>query len=282
MVLLIEQNTKRYKIGAFFFSLFFHVFLFVFSLKALISLQGNLSKGREVEVNLVNLAKPKVVVPAPYSPPVVENLIKNVQIDRAVKPFKKAVKIPEIKDTPKMVDIPDIKNIKVKKTLEEKVVDIDENALNKVLVSAHPERYISSVSIKRRVKLGRVVEPIKATPPSLPELNRSRAGSSIPKGLYNSLLARYTALLRSIIEKHKFYPEIAREEGVEGKVLLEFKVREDGRLAFVRVLKSSSYSILDHAAIYSVEKSAPFPPLPKELGKKALTMRLWIKYELGG
>ena len=282
MVLTIEEKTKRYKVYSFFLSLFFHLFLFVFSLRALVALQGNLSKGKEVEVNLVNIEKPKVVIPVPVNPPVVKNLVRNIQASKTVVPIKQKVVIPDVKSMPKMVDVPNVKEIKIAKPLNKRVLNIDENALDKVLVSAHPERYLGSVPSKVDVKLNRAVKPINVAAPVLPNIGERRVKNAIPKSLYDSLLARYTALVREVIEKHKFYPEIAREEGVEGKVLLEFKILKNGKLAFVKVLKSSSYDILDSAAVYSVKKAAPLPPIPKKLGKRAITLRLWVKFELGG
>ena len=282
MVLTIEEKTKRYKVYSFFLSLLFHLFLFVFSLKALVALQGNLSKGKEVEVNLVNIEKPKVVIPVPVNPPVVKNLVRNIQASKTVVPIKQKVVIPDVKSMPKMVDVPNVKEIKIAKPLNKRVLNIDENALDKVLVSAHPERYLGSVPSKVDVKLNRAVKPINVAAPVLPNIGERRVKNAIPKSLYDSLLARYTALVREVIEKHKFYPEIAREEGVEGKVLLEFKILKNGKLAFVKVLKSSSYDILDSAAVYSVKKAAPLPPIPKKLGKRAITLRLWVKFELGG
>ncbi len=282
MVLTIEEKTKRYKVYSFFLSLLFHLFLFVFSLKALVALQGNLSKGKEVEVNLVNIEKPKVVIPVPVNPPVVKSLVRNIQASKTVVPIKQKVVIPDVKSMPKMVDVPNVKEIKIAKPLNKRVLNIDENALDKVLVSAHPERYLGSVPSKVDVKLNRAVKPINVAAPVLPNIGERRVKNAIPKSLYDSLLARYTALVREVIEKHKFYPEIAREEGVEGKVLLEFKILKNGKLAFVKVLKSSSYDILDSAAVYSVKKAAPLPPIPKKLGKRAITLRLWVKFELGG
>ncbi len=282
MVLTIEEKTKRYKVYSFFLSLLFHLFLFVFSLRALVALQGNLSKGKEVEVNLVNIEKPKVVIPVPVNPPVVKNLVRNIQASKTVVPIKQKVVIPDVKSMPKMVDVPNVKEIKIAKPLNKRVLNIDENALDKVLVSAHPERYLGSVPSKVDVKLNRAVKPINVAAPVLPNIGERRVKNAIPKSLYDSLLARYTALVREVIEKHKFYPEIAREEGVEGKVLLEFKILKNGKLAFVKVLKSSSYDILDSAAVYSVKKAAPLPPIPKKLGKRAITLRLWVKFELGG
>ena len=282
MVLTIEEKTKRYKVYSFFLSLLFHLFLFVFSLRALVALQGNLSKGKEVEVNLVNIEKPKVVIPVPVNPPVVKSLVRNIQASKTVVPIKQKVVIPDVKSMPKMVDVPNVKEIKIAKPLNKRVLNIDENALDKVLVSAHPERYLGSVPSKVDVKLNRAVKPINVAAPVLPNIGERRVKNAIPKSLYDSLLARYTALVREVIEKHKFYPEIAREEGVEGKVLLEFKILKNGKLAFVKVLKSSSYDILDSAAVYSVKKAAPLPPIPKKLGKRAITLRLWVKFELGG
>jgi len=279
--LIIEQKAKKYKLYSFLFSLLLHMFLFIFSIRALFSLQASLSKGKEIEVSLINIEKPRIILKAPLIPPNVRNLIENVQIKKTVIPIEKRIEIPKIKNTPKVVDVPSIKKVVIKKPVNIKKIDIDENAINKIPVPVNPEKFASSIHIKQSMKLVKTVKPVTVKASALPEIGQN-SNNPISKSLYKELLARYSALLRKIIEKYKFYPELAREEGLEGEVLLEFKVLKNGNLAFIKVLKSSSYDILDSAAVFSVKKAAPFPPIPKKLGKKAITMRLWIKFELGG
>jgi len=50
------------------------------------------------------------------------------------------------------------------------------------------------------------------------------------------------------------YPRSARRRGYEGSVILEVKVLRDGSVGDLRVLTSSGYSVLDKAAVKSVNK----------------------------
>jgi TonB family protein len=65
--------------------------------------------------------------------------------------------------------------------------------------------------------------------------------------------------LHSAIEKAKTYPRLARERGIEGKVLVRFKVLPTGDIEAVDVIKSSGAQILDDASVRTVYRAAPMP-----------------------
>jgi TonB family protein len=67
--------------------------------------------------------------------------------------------------------------------------------------------------------------------------------------------------LHDAIEKAKTYPRLARERGVEGVVLVRFKVAPSGDIEKVDVVKSSGSDILDQASIRTVHRAAPMPYL---------------------
>ncbi len=50
------------------------------------------------------------------------------------------------------------------------------------------------------------------------------------------------------------YPKISKKRGDEGRVLLEVFVESDGSVARVELVKSSSYGLLDKAAIDAIKK----------------------------
>ena len=56
------------------------------------------------------------------------------------------------------------------------------------------------------------------------------------------------------VAQHLEYPEIARERGLDGRVMLEFTVRKDGKIANIKVLRSVD-PILDQEAIRVVSSS---------------------------
>ena len=55
--------------------------------------------------------------------------------------------------------------------------------------------------------------------------------------------------IRDALQRHFFYPRLARLRNWEGDVLLGFQVRSDGRIDEVEVLESSGRAVLDQAAL---------------------------------
>lgn len=77
----------------------------------------------------------------------------------------------------------------------------------------------------------------------------------------------------------KRYPNSARMNGQEGKVILKAVIRSDGQLADVFVHKSSGYSVLDDAAIEAVKRACPLD-MKHTLGKPQIVVSLPIVYSL--
>jgi TonB family protein len=66
-------------------------------------------------------------------------------------------------------------------------------------------------------------------------------------------------LLYSAIERAKTYPRLARERGIEGTVLVRFKVLPSGTIDTVNIVRSSGAEILDEASVRTVYRAAPMP-----------------------
>jgi len=65
--------------------------------------------------------------------------------------------------------------------------------------------------------------------------------------------------LHSAIEQAKTYPRLARERGIEGTVLVRFKVLPSGAVDSVAVVKSSGSDVLDSATVKTIFRAAPMP-----------------------
>jgi len=65
--------------------------------------------------------------------------------------------------------------------------------------------------------------------------------------------------LHSALEQVKTYPRLARERGIEGTVLVRFKVLPSGDIDGVKVVKSSGAAVLDEASVRTVYRAAPMP-----------------------
>jgi protein TonB len=77
----------------------------------------------------------------------------------------------------------------------------------------------------------------------------------------------------------KRYPNSARLNGQEGKVILKAIIRADGHLADVSVQKSSGHQILDAAAIEAVKLACPLH-MKHAIGKPQIVVSLPIVYSL--
>ena len=77
----------------------------------------------------------------------------------------------------------------------------------------------------------------------------------------------------------KRYPNSARMNGQEGKVILKAVIQSDGQLADVFVLKSSGYAALDMAAMEAVKLACPLH-MKHTIGKPQIVVSLPIVYSL--
>ncbi|MGP0593397.1 energy transducer TonB [Nitrospira sp. T9] len=71
--------------------------------------------------------------------------------------------------------------------------------------------------------------------------------------------------LRMMLERLKFYPEIARLNKWEGKVVVHMKVLEGGHLIDMEIQESSGFEVLDQTALTIVRQASPLDlghPLP--------------------
>jgi TonB family protein len=62
-----------------------------------------------------------------------------------------------------------------------------------------------------------------------------------------------------------------------GRLVVDFGIAKDGHLAFIAVLQTSGYLIMDDYAVNAVKLSR-FPPVPDALGKKGLPIRATFNY----
>ena len=85
-------------------------------------------------------------------------------------------------------------------------------------------------------------KPATMPPPPPKEKSRTPAPSAIPD-------KREMEAVSKKLSEYVFYPEQARQLGLEGTVTLFVELSDDGRVEDVRVVASSGHPILDNAAI---------------------------------
>ena len=91
---------------------------------------------------------------------------------------------------------------------------------------------------------------------------------------------RYLADLHAAIAGKKFYPEQARREGREGRVVVGVTIRRDGEITNVTVVGPSGSRLLDRAASKAVRQLGRFRPFSNQIVGSALTTQIAFAYRL--
>ncbi len=81
------------------------------------------------------------------------------------------------------------------------------------------------------------------------------------------------------IDERLYFPEAAATGKVRGKVVVRFEVTRDGRLATLKLLRSSGFPLFDEEAMMAIRKSAPFPKFPPTIKLNRLAIKSEILYE---
>jgi periplasmic protein TonB len=108
-----------------------------------------------------------------------------------------------------------------------------------------------------------VTQPTQATNPAAkPTPAASPASAQTPTA--QTAAAFQQTLLRHIA-RFRFYPDQARRDRIQGTVQLVFAMARDGTVSDVWVKTSSGSGILDTAAVETIRKAQPLPPIPIDL-----------------
>jgi len=92
--------------------------------------------------------------------------------------------------------------------------------------------------------------------------------------------ASYAGIIKAKIMGHWNYPSEARNNLLEGKLLLLFSLNREGRLLDLRILESSGYGVLDKEAMTAVRTAAPFPAFPSSVSVARLHVKAKFDYKL--
>ncbi|MGZ8386405.1 MAG: TonB family protein [Nitrospira sp.] len=199
------------------------------------------------------------------------------EVSQIVTPIEPRVEIPQLRDEPieqRMVEVAEPK--------AEPVVEAKEPEPVAVLATTEP---VEAPAVQHETVLA------ASTPlhePSAELSSREAAEDVAPvqvakapaPGPEAKLDHRWLAesLWRRVAEL-KRYPNSARMNGQEGKVILKAVIRSDGQLADVFVLKSSGYAALDMAAMEAVKLACPLH-MKHAIGKPQIVVSLPIVYSL--
>ncbi len=240
--LLLQQKRDNKLLIILFFSIIFH-FLIIFTIHINIYKEKK-SKGNfnEIELNL--------------------NYYNTTSFETEKLPITNIPQIPNIKtNSSENVDKNIDKNLKIQK---EKIKNFKFSNLTDI-PKFIPLTYPSSKNTK-------ISKSFKS----------KQIGNSSNTADKNSkkILFSYLLLINKIIKKNVKYPFIAKKNGIEGKVIIQFKILKDGKVKDIKIVKSSGFKILDKSAIKAILSSVPFPGFPKKLERNSLAIKVPINFFL--
>jgi len=90
----------------------------------------------------------------------------------------------------------------------------------------------------------------------------------------------YTKVLKDRILSHWMYPLSARENLIQGSLLIVFRLDRDGNLISSTIARSSGHGILDTYALDSIRSAIPFPPFPEDIQVQFLNINASFAYQL--
>ncbi len=77
------------------------------------------------------------------------------------------------------------------------------------------------------------------------------------------VMARYEQLISLWIEKHRIYPQQAREMGLQGEAVIRIRIDRAGNIHQISLHKSAGDPLLDRAALQMAQKANPVPAVPE-------------------
>jgi len=151
--------------------------------------------------------------------------------------------------------------------------EIDIPLLGKIENSFHPLEKGGTESVLADDKIEETgITSVQSDGSDTGDMNNGNQGS-------NSYDIHATAeYIREEIERHKYYPDIARLRGDEGTVYINFYIGQDGIPSSIYVARSSGSGILDDAGIKTVRMVGKISNLHKEL--RELDIVVPITYKL--
>ena len=132
-----------------------------------------------------------------------------------------------------------------------------------------------------RAKVSKTQAPAKqAGEMSGPQEGQAKESGGSPRALDPDTLEKYINQVVRKIDRKKYYPRLAKENGEEGTVRIKITLGKTGNLLGYQVLQGTAYSRLKRATQQTVQAAAPFPPLPAGYGKSKLSIEVPVRFRL--
>jgi protein TonB len=94
--------------------------------------------------------------------------------------------------------------------------------------------------------------------------------SVIPLNTSDTRYAPYTKHVKQWIESRWEYPDLAKQYGLQGRVVVEFTILQNGQIEFLALVRSSGSKLLDEEAVRAIKAAVPFRPFPPSIRETSL------------
>ncbi|OGP12949.1 MAG: hypothetical protein A2052_05600 [Deltaproteobacteria bacterium GWA2_54_12] len=112
------------------------------------------------------------------------------------------------------------------------------------------------------------------------EAPKGEVGKTLSLNTSELKYQKYLMDMKTKIEFHWEYPQLAARNGWQGSLKINFKINRDGSVSDISLERSSGYPMLDDAAITAVRLSAPFPPFPENFSIEDISIKGQFIYHL--
>lgn len=122
------------------------------------------------------------------------------------------------------------------------------------------------------------IEKPKAEPRPAPEETEETISLDTDDKRY----VTYARMIKERIMAHWSYPQEARDNLLEGRLLVVFSLDKEGALTRLDIRQSSGHPILDQEAAGAIRNASPFPPIPAQITVSRLNVEATFDYRIAG
>lgn len=94
------------------------------------------------------------------------------------------------------------------------------------------------------------------------------------------LKKKFIAGLYKILNQNKYYPKIAKRKRLEGVAYIHFTLLKNGNLENIFIAKACGHTLLDNAALTLIKNVRKYKPIPDEISRVALNLKIPITYSI--
>jgi len=105
-------------------------------------------------------------------------------------------------------------------------------------------------------------------------------GDPVPLDTPDPTYKDYFNQIRERVKSKWMYPYEAFSTGIEGELVIDFRIAKSGKLQFMECRRSSGVEVLDVYAVRALQLAAPFPPVPDEISMSGLPVHGIFRYHL--